>query len=93
MSRIIYYDSDYKCHPSDNNAVGFVETDFFDGKCDYFIEGYRYIPAGSRWTRGDGIEFVGEATFPCKPYRQLDAVQREHEQKLAQAARILLGEV
>lgn len=87
MSRIIYYDSDYKCRASDDEAMGFVETDFFDGKCNAFIEGYRHIPAGSSWMREDGMVFKGEATFPWKPYSQLDAAQRAYEREQYEVAR------
>lgn len=70
-----------------------VENEFFDGKCDAFIEGYRFVPAGASWTREDGVVFTGEMIAPWKPYSELDAAQREYERELAQAARILLGEV
>lgn len=70
-----------------------VENEFFDGKCDAFIEGYRFVPAGANWTREDGAVFRGEMIAPWKPYSELDAAQREYERELAEAARILLGEV
>ena len=40
----IYIDNDYKCHVTDDGAMRVVETDFFDGKCAEFVEGYRYVP-------------------------------------------------
>jgi hypothetical protein len=89
----IYIDNEFKCHATPYDGMTQVSTDFFDGKCDAFIEGYRFVPAGESWTREDGVVFHGEMIAPWKPYRQLDAAQREHERELAQAARILLGEV
>ena len=89
----IYVDAEFKCHTTNGGAMTAVETSFFNGKCDAFIEGYRFVPAGESWTRPDGVVFTGEMIAPWKSYRELDAAQREYERELAQAARILLGEV
>ena len=40
--RVIYIDSEFKCHTSNDGNMTAVETDFFDGKCDEFIEGFCY---------------------------------------------------
>lgn len=62
-----------------------VTTDIFDGKCDAYIEGYRFVPAGHTWRRDDGVEFAGEMISPWRPWAELDAAQREYErQQLAQ---------
>lgn len=90
---MIYIDSDFRCHTADDGTMREVQTDFFDGKCQTFIEGYRFVPAGESWAREDGTVFRGEMIAPWKPYKELDRAQREYEQELAQAARILLGEV
>lgn len=90
---IIYIDNDFKCHVKNNDALIAVETDFFNGKCQTFIEGYRFIPDGKNWTREDGVLFTGEMVSPWKSYEELDLAQREYERELAEAARILLGEV
>ena len=58
------------------------ETDFFDGKCDAFVEGYRFIPSGESWTRSDGVVFHGEMIAPWKPYSELDAAQRAYDRQL-----------
>lgn len=71
-----------------------VDTDAFDGKCDAYIEGYRFVPAGETWTRDDGVLFSGEMIAPWKPWSELDAAQREYErQQFAdmQAALAVLG--
>ena len=80
--RTIYIDSEFKCHVTNDGTIISVETDFFDGKCDTFIEGYRYIPAGETWTRYDGTVFSGEMIAPWKPYSELDAAQRNYERQL-----------
>ena len=93
--KTIYIDTDFKCHLSNDGAMTAVETDFFDGKCDELIEGYRFVPSGESWTREDGREFRGEMITPWKDYSEMDAVQRSYEQKkLADAENalaILLG--
>ena len=78
----IYIDSDYKCHVTDDGTMTAVETDFFDGKCDAFIEGYRFVPSGENWEREDGAVFHGEMIAPWKDYNELDNAQREYEQQL-----------
>ena len=80
--RTIYIDSEFKCHISDDGTKTTVETDFFDGKCDSFIEGYRFIPFGESWTRSDGAVFHGEMVAPWKDYNGLNAAQREYEGQL-----------
>lgn len=87
---IIHIDSDFKCHVTDDGTLTTVETDFFDGKCDAFIEGYRFVPAGQSWTRSDGVEFSGVMIAPWKDYNELDAAQREYERaQLAQKDEII----
>ena len=93
--RTIYLDSDYRCHVSDDGTMTSVETGYFDGKCDAFVEGYRFVPAGEAWTRSDGAVFEGEMVSPWKDYAELDEAQRayEHEQMndMENALAILFG--
>lgn len=77
----IYIDSDFLCHTAAGNGLQEIETDFFDGKCAAFIEGYRFVPAGKSWTRGDGTVFPGEMIAPWKSWDELDAAQREYERE------------
>lgn len=58
--KTIYIDSEFKCYVSDNGTMTDVETDFFDGKCDTFIEGYRFVPAGESWVDSVGDIFRGK---------------------------------
>lgn len=80
--KTIYIDSEFKCHVSNDGTMTAVETDFFDGKCDTFIEGYRFVPDGETWTRSDGAVFRGEMISPWKDYDELDNAQREYERQL-----------
>lgn len=93
--RTIYIDSEFKCHVTNDGTMTAVETEFFDGKCDAFVEGYRFVPYGETWTRSDGVVFGGEMITPWKDYAELDEAQREYEtEKLADAENalaILLG--
>ena len=80
--KTIYIDSDFKCHITDDGTMTVVETDYFDGKCDTFIEGYRFVPSDESWTREDGVVFHGEMISPWKDYAELDNAQREYERQL-----------
>lgn len=74
----IYIDSEYICHTSDDGTMREFDVPYFDGKCAEFIEGYRYVPSGERWTR-NGVEFSGEMISPWKPYNELANAQAEYE--------------
>lgn len=80
--RTIYIDTEFKCHITNDGTMNAVETDFFDGKCDAFIEGYRFVPAGESWTREDGEVFAGEMIAPWVNFEELDAAQRKYEKAL-----------
>lgn len=82
---VLYIDAEFKCHVSDDGFMTPAETDFFNGKCNAYIEGYRFIPAGEVWTREDGVTFPGEMIAPWKPWEELDKAQREYERQLAEA--------
>ena len=69
--KTIYIDSDYKCHVTDDGTMTAVETDFFDNKCDIFVEGYCYDTS-------NGYVQI----YPWKDYTELDAAQRQYEQAL-----------
>lgn len=84
--RKIYIDSECKCHVTNDGTMTPVETAFFDGKCDAFVEGYRLVPSGESWRRSDGTVFVGEMITPWKDYFQLAAAQAQYELDMAEAA-------
>ena len=90
----IYIDNDFKCHVSDpDGTLTAVETDFFDGKCAAYIEGYRFVPAGAEWTRPDGVTFAGEMIAPWKDWRDLDEAQRAYERQLIAKYEQALSEI
>lgn len=90
----IYIDADFKCHASNPDDIyTAVETEFFDGKCATYIEGYRFVPAGAAWTRPDGVVFQGEMIAPCKDWRELDAAQRDYEREQLAAYEQALSEI
>lgn len=77
----IYIDTDFKCHLSNDGTMTAIETDTFDGYCDTFIEGSRFVPSGETWTREDGEVFHGEMRSPWVDSTILEAAQREHERE------------
>lgn len=88
----IYIDTDYKCHLSNDGTMRAIETDFFNGKCAEYIEGYRFVPHGETWVNEDGAVFHGDMVAPWKPYAELSAIQNavdrnntEWAEKMAEA--------
>lgn len=69
----IYVDSLYHCHRTNDGTMTAVETDFFIGKCDVFVEGYCYDTS-------KGYVQI----YPWRPYFELEAAQWQYE--LAQLA-------
>lgn len=84
---MIFLDKDYKCHATnpDSTLRGF-DVPFFDGKCQAFVDGYRYVPANETWTREDGTVFTGEMIAPCKDYNLLASAQAQYEADQAELA-------
>ena len=80
--KTIFIDSDFKCHPTDDGTMSAIKTDFFDGKCDSFIEGYRFVSSGETWTREDGMVFEGEMVTAWRNSNELDRAQLEYEKQL-----------
>ena len=71
----IYIDNDYKCHVSAAEGRRAIETDAFNGKCEEWIESYRYVPAGETWVRDDGVMFTGEMVSPWRDLTDAYAAQ------------------
>lgn len=90
---MIYIDNEFMCHTT-NPDGNFKEIDvnFFNDKCDAFIEGYRFIPSGESWTRDDGVVFNGEMISPWKDYHELDAAQREYEKQQLEEYKLIVAE-
>lgn len=89
----VYLDADWKCHISGDDTMTAVETAAFDGKCDAYIEGYRFVPSGCTWVREDGAIFAGEMIAPWKPWDELDKAQREYERQLVAEYEAALQEI
>jgi hypothetical protein len=82
----IYIDSEYRCHTTNPDGIYTeVVTDVFNGYCNTFIEGYRFIPARENWTRSDGAVFYGEMIAPWKDYGELAAAQAQYERMMEEA--------
>lgn len=88
MKTIYIEPGTFKCHVTNDGTMTAVETDFFDGKCDTFIEGYRFVPEGEIWTRSDGVVFHGEMIAPWKDSGLLETAQSLYEETLADKERI-----
>lgn len=85
--KTIYIDSDFRCSVTKTETfVQSIETDFFDGKCDAYIEGFRFVPEGETWVREDGVVFSGEMVSPWKPYAELERAQIAYEKDQYEAA-------
>lgn len=80
--KTIYIDSEHKCHITNDGTMTAVETDFFDGKCDVFVEGFCYE-----------IRENDTAIYPWKPHFELDAAQREYESQLLAEYESLINEL
>ena len=81
----IYIDSEYKCHVSNDGTMREFDVPFFDGKCQTFIAGYRYVPPGERWVKPNGEFYRGEMISPWKDYNVLAAAQAAYEEGQAES--------
>lgn len=85
--RTLYYDSKFKCHTTNPDGIfQEFETDFFDGKCDMFVEGYIHLPDGEKLVWKDGKTLTGRRNFPWRPYPELAAAQAQYERDMAELA-------
>lgn len=62
----IYIDDEFRCHTKPADGRREQECSIFDGKCEKFINGYRYVPDGEVWTRSDGVQFTREMISPIE---------------------------
>lgn len=93
--KTIYLDFDFRCHSTDIGGLQAVETEVFDGKCDKYIEGYRFVPEGQTWTRDDGVQFTGPMVSPHKNYDILAAYQEQYQSDgdLVEQAQVLQSQL
>lgn len=80
-----YLDDQYRLHlsPADGLTPWEDVNGYFDNKCPAYIEGFRVVPEGETWVRGDGAEFSGPMIAAAVPFEELDAAQREYERQEA----------
>jgi hypothetical protein len=74
----IYIDNDYKCYVSAADGRRAIETDAFNGKCDEWIESFRFVPAGETWVKENGEMFRGEMIAPWKDLSEAYAAQEAY---------------
>jgi hypothetical protein len=81
---VFYIDNDYKIHLTNPDNIYEEVTydgDFFNDKCDEFIEGFRFVPYGHTWVRWDQVEFPGQMISPWIDAVYLDHIQAEYVSK------------
>ena len=82
QTEIIYIDSLNHCHRTNDGAMTAVETEFFVGKCDAFVEGY--VIDDSKGYR---------QIYPWKPYSELALTQQLYEYQLIADYESALSEI
>ena len=80
----IWIDDSFKCYTEASDGLRAVETDFFDGKCKCFIEGFCFVPDGETYTDEHGNVFgpQGDMIFAWADYDKLAAAQAKYERQL-----------
>lgn len=78
--KTIYLDSDFLCHLDFSPDRIKYKTDYFDEKCDAYIEGYRVVPPEYTWTRSDGTVFNGLLIAPAIDFNLLNSRQLQYEE-------------
>ena len=84
----IYLDDKFRCHTTDDGTRTAVETNYFDGYCPAYIEGYVFIPLGMSFIGENGITHEGKAAWPWRDLALLDEFQAQYEAQLAEALEI-----
>ena len=64
----IYVDKENRCHLQNDGTMSHVQTDFFTGKCQRFVEGYRCF------TDGDAVVIA-----PHEDYALLHTAQQVYD--------------
>ena len=80
----IFIDYEFKCRVHNDGTMREFEVPFFDGMCDAFVEGYRYVPDAEIW-HYNGYDFKGEMILPWKDYTILSTAQQTAEAVQEQA--------
>ena len=85
----IFIDNDYRCHTQNDGTMRPFDVSFFDGKTTYFIESYRYVPAGEKWINPKGIIFRGEMVSPWRDYSKAAIAQDGYDEGVGESAEII----
>lgn len=88
---MVFIDSEYRCHVSNDGTMRGYEISGFDGKCPEFVEGHRFVPEGEIWTRSDGEKFTAMLS-PWKDSVELDRAQAEYEHDLLEQLKAELAD-
>ena len=85
----VYLDNNYKCYVEAADGLRAVETDYFDGKCKEYIEGFCFVPEGEIYTDEHGNVFgpQGDMFFAWADYDKLAAAQANYERQLMEDMR------
>ena len=85
MTMIIYVDKkEYHCHTKKPDGEHIpIETEFFNGKCAAYIEGFIWLPEGHEVVI-NGDAYNNPMITPWKDIRILDAYQEQYEAMLAE---------
>lgn len=82
--KTIYLNANFECSVTQKtDTIQTIATEAFDGKCNAFIEGYRFVPSGKTWTRNDGEVFSGEMITPFKNSQMLETAQASYDEAIA----------
>lgn len=82
----VYIDEAFRCHTQAGEGLTEAESAFFDGKCEAFIEAYRFVPSSCTWKREDGAVFPGEMIAPHTDIAPALAAQQVWDETIAGAA-------
>ena len=79
---VVYIDSDFKCHITNDGTMTPIEEKFFDYKCKEFIEGYYLKPHDKIWIRENGeILSEGKIITNFIPYAELNKAQQRYDKE------------
>ena len=70
----VYIDENFLCHTKFAEGRRAFQLPFFQGKCDRFVEGYRYLPPGETWGG-----FRGEMLCPAENFELLSLAQQVYD--------------
>lgn len=81
---VIYLDSNYVCHLTNDGTMRAFETTAFDGMGEVCIVNSRFVPEGETWERSDGVVFQGQMISPVIPSSKMELAQTQYNISKAQ---------